>query len=121
MGVRAAPAARPPRWANQPTSWSPLRNADPTCSRIQNPIAYMAGTWSGRRPKYSPDLHPRIEDQIRRDDAGDRPGGADQRRRRERVHQAMRQAGGDPAEEEEDGEAGMAHAILDVVAEDPEE
>ena len=33
----------------------------------------------------------------------------------------MRQAGGDSVEKEEDEEAGMPHAILDVVAEDPEE
>src|SRR3954451_8571214 len=63
---------------------------------------------------------PRVQDDIRAEDRGDRPRRADHGRRGVRADHHLRAGGHEAAEDVEEEEAEPAEAVLDVVAEDPQ-
>lgn len=68
-----------------------------------------------------PDPRLGIEQQIGGEHARDRSGGADERCGRGGRHHRVQQRRGDPAQDVEDQEPGIAESILDIVSEHPEE
>ena len=68
-----------------------------------------------------PNQHARMQHEIGGDHAGNRPAGADQRQLGGRQHAGVGKPAGDAAHQIEDQELDVAHGVLDVVAEHPQE
>src|SRR5262249_5512659 len=82
----------------------------------------IGSNFNGDAPQREhPDLHFRMQDQIGRDDAGDGAAPPDQRQVRGRHDPGMDHRGEDSAHQIEHYETQMAHGVLDIVAEHPEE
>ena len=121
--TRTAPARMPPTWQAQET-WSSPRDdqhdeleGDPQDERDIGRDAQRNAA-EGQHP----DLHPRMQHQIGRDDAGDGARRADQRHLRGRRQRCRARRPPAIAQSEiEEQEAEMAERVLDIVAEHPEE
>ena len=126
----ASPNTNPPMWA---------KNATPPCAVSAPNAAKPLTSWSTNQKPEDDDRrhleqlveeaeeHERQDpgageqDDVRAQRRGDRARGADERDRRVRVDHDLRERRRDPADEVEQQERDRAEAVLDVVAEDPQE
>ena len=99
-------------WTSTMTNWVTTQNPSTQAAEILQ---------RDEAERQHPNQHARMQHQIGGDDAGNRAAGADQRQLGARQQPGVGQAAGDPAQQIEHQELEVAHGVLDVVAEHPQE